>query len=167
MDRLFYYDTKIGRLGIREDGDNITNIYFGEPNIDLEIKENKLVIQESDLIKKAYIQLKEYMDGQRNEFDLPLNPKGTEFLMKVWVELTNIPYGETRSYKDIAIAIGNKKASRAVGMANNKNPIPIVVPCHRVVGSNKKLVGYAGGLDLKEKLLNIEGIFIEKNKVSK
>lgn len=167
MDRLFYYDTKIGRLGIREDGENITNIYFGEPNIDLEIKENKLVIQESDLIKKAYIQLKEYMDGQRNEFDLPLNPKGTEFQKKVWVELSKIPYGETRSYKDIAIAIGNKKASRAVGMANNKNPIPIVVPCHRVVGSNKKLVGYAGGLDLKEKLLNIEGIFIEKNKVSK
>ena len=167
MDRLFYYNTKIGRLGIREDGESITHIYFREPNIDAEIEANKLVVQESYLTKRAYIQLKEYMEGQRKQFELPLNPNGTEFQRKVWNALTKIPYGETRSYKDIAIAVGNEKASRAVGMANNKNPIPIVVPCHRVVGSNKKLVGYAGGLDLKEKLLNIEGIFIEKNKVSK
>lgn len=167
MDRLFYYDTKIGRLGIREDGEGITHIYFREANVDVEIKSNKLVIQESDLIKKTYIQLKEYMEGQRKQFDLPLNPKGTEFQRKVWNALTKIPYGETRSYKDIAIAVGNEKASRAVGMANNKNPIPIVIPCHRVVGSNKKLVGYAGGLDLKEKLLSLEGILVDKNKVNK
>lgn len=167
MDRLFYYDTKIGRLGIREDGEGITHIYFREPNVDAEIEANKLEIQESDLTKKAYIQLKEYMEGQRKQFDLPLNPKGTEFQTRVWNALTKIPYGEIRSYKDIAIAVGNEKASRAVGMANNKNPIPIVIPCHRVVGSNKKLVGYAGGLDLKEKLLSLEGILVDKNKVSK
>ena len=167
MDRLFCYDTKIGKVAIREDGNSITHIYLRETNVDLVIEKNKLTVQESDLIKKAYIQLKEYIDGQRKQFDLPLNLKGTAFQKKVWGELAKIPYGETRSYKDIAIAIGNEKACRAVGMANNKNPIPIVVPCHRVVGSNKKLVGYAGGLDLKEKLLNIEGIFIEKNKVSK
>ena len=167
MDRLFCYDTKIGKLAIREDGNSITHIYLRETNVDLVIEKNKLIVQESDLIKKAYIQLKEYMDGQRKQFDLPLNLKGTEFQKKVWGELAKIPYGETRSYKDIAIAIGNEKACRAVGMANNKNPIPIVIPCHRVVGSNKKLVGYAGGLDLKEELLNLEGISVDKNKVSK
>ena len=163
MDKLFYYDTQIGKLGIRADHIGITNIYFREINI----KEEKVVLEESDLIKDAYIQLEEYMNGQRTQFDLPLNLKGTEFQKKVWSELAKIPYGETRSYKDIAIAIGNEKASRAVGMANNKNPIPIVIPCHRVVGSNKKLVGYAGGLDLKEKLLNLEGILVDKNKVNK
>ena len=155
MDKLFYYDTNIGRIGIREDGEYITNIYFGEQNLDIEIKE-------TDLIKKAYIQLDEYISGNRTEFDLPLKPKGTEFQSKVWLELTKIPYGETKSYKDIAIAVGNEKASRAVGMANNKNPIPIIIPCHRVIGSNKKLVGYAGGLDLKEKLLKIEGVIKDK-----
>lgn len=82
--------------------------------------------------------------------------KGTEFQKKVWKQLTYIPYGETRTYKEIAVAIGNPKASRAVGMANNKNPITIVVPCHRVVGSNGKMVGYAGGLDMKKKLLDLE-----------
>lgn len=167
MDRLFCYDTKIGKVAIRENGNSITHIYLRETNVDLVIEKNKLIVQESDLIKKAYIQLKEYIDGQRKQFDLPLNLKGTAFQKKVWGELAKIPYGETRSYKDIAIAIGNEKACRAVGMANNKNPIPIVIPCHRVVGSNKKLVGYAGGLDLKEELLNLEGISVDKNKVSK
>lgn len=167
MDRLFYYDTKIGRLGIREDGESITHIYFREPNVEVEIEQNRLLLEESDLIKMAYIQLSEYIEGQRKQFDLPLDPKGTEFQRKVWKELTKIPYGETRSYKEVAIAIGNEKASKAIGMANNKNPIPIVIPCHRVVGSNKKLVGYAGGLDLKEKLLNLEGILVDKNKVNK
>ena len=162
MDKLFYYNTKIGRLGIREDEIGITNIYFREINT----KED-VVLEESYLIKKAYIQIEEYIDGKRTKFELPLNLKGTEFQKNVWRELIKIPYGETRSYKDIAIAVGNEKASRAVGMANNKNPIPIVIPCHRVVGSNKKLVGYAGGLDLKEKLLNLEGILVDKNKVNK
>ena len=98
---------------------------------------------------------------------MPLHPNGTEFQIKVWKALTEIPYGETRSYKDIAISIGNEKACRAVGMANNKNPIPIIIPCHRVIGANKKLVGYAGGLDLKERLLDLEGISVQKNKVNK
>lgn len=162
MDKLFYYNTKIGRLGIREDEIGITNIYFREINT----KED-VVLEESYLIKKAYIQIEEYIDGKRIKFELPLNLKGTEFQKNVWRELIKIPYGETRSYKDIAIAVGNEKASRAVGMANNKNPIPIVVPCHRVVGSNKKLVGYAGGLDIKEKLLNLEGISVKNDKIYK
>ncbi len=87
---------------------------------------------------------------------MPLNPNGTVFQKKVWNALCNIPYGETRSYKQVAEAVGNNKASRAVGMANNKNPIMIVIPCHRVIGSNGSLVGYAGGLDIKEKLLFLE-----------
>ena len=161
MDRLFFYNTKIGKLGIREDGKNITHIYLRDKDID----KDKVVIEESDLIKRAYIQIDEYIKGKRKIFDLPLNPNGTEFQKKVWKALTEIPYGETTSYKDIAVTLGNEKACRAVGMANNKNPIPIIIPCHRVIGANKKLVGYAGGLDLKKMLLNLEGISVQEDKV--
>ena len=163
MNKLFFYDTKLGRLGIRDNSQNITNLYFESENI----SRDDVIIEESDLTKLAYTQIREYLDGQRKVFDLPLHPNGTEFQIKVWKALTEIPYGETRSYKDIAISIGNEKACRAVGMANNKNPIPIIIPCHRVIGANKKLVGYAGGLDLKERLLDLEGISVQKNKVNK
>ncbi|MGB4439469.1 MAG: methylated-DNA--[protein]-cysteine S-methyltransferase, partial [Sedimentibacter sp.] len=111
---------------------------------------------ETKLINNASNQLNEYLNGIRTAFDLPLNPEGTEFQKKVWTALCEIPYGETRSYKQIAEAAGNSKASRAVGMANNKNPIMIFIPCHRVIGANGSLVGYAGGLDMKEKLLALE-----------
>lgn len=107
----------------------------------------------SDLV---YSQLLEFFSGKRTSFDFEYELRGTDFQKKVWNALCDIPYGETRSYKDIAIAIGNPKASRAVGNANNKNPITIVVPCHRVIGANGKLVGYAGGLEMKQKLLTIE-----------
>jgi len=110
----------------------------------------------SALIDKAAAQLEEYFDGERREFDLPLNPSGTPFQMAVWKELLAIPYGETRSYKQIAQNIGNPKALRAVGMANNRNPISIIIPCHRVIGSDGSLVGYGGGLDMKQKLLDLE-----------
>ena len=163
MDKLFFYDTELGRLGIRDNSQNITNLYFESENI----SRDDVIIEESDLTKLAYTQIREYLDGQRKVFDLPLHPNGTEFQIKVWKALTEIPYGETRSYKDIAISIGNEKACRAVGMANNKNPIPIIIPCHIVIGANKKLVGYAGGLDLKERLLDLEGISVQKNKVNK
>ncbi len=105
----------------------------------------------------VYGQLLEYFDGKRRCFDVPYKLIGTDFQKKVWSALCDIPYGETRSYKDIAIAVGNEKACRAVGMANNKNPISIIVPCHRVIGASGKLVGYAGGLTMKEFLLNMEG----------
>ena len=101
-------------------------------------------------------QLNEYFDGKRQTFDFATNAKGTEFQKRVWIALQNIPYGELYSYKQIAEIIGNPKASRAVGMANNKNSLPIVIPCHRVVGSNGKLVGYAYGLDMKKYLIDIE-----------
>jgi methylated-DNA-[protein]-cysteine S-methyltransferase len=101
-------------------------------------------------------QLTEYFAGKRQQFDLPLDFEGTEFQQKVWQALLTIPFGETRSYRDIAEQIGNVKAVRAVGAANGKNPISIIAPCHRVVGANGKLVGFAGGLDNKDILLKIE-----------
>lgn len=108
------------------------------------------------LTDQVYTQIMEYLQGKRRVFDFPYELRGTEFQKKVWNQLCKIPYGETRTYKDIAIAIGNPKASRAVGMANNKNPIAIAVPCHRVIGANGTLVGYAGGLDMKAALLELE-----------
>lgn len=101
-------------------------------------------------------QLNEYFLGQRTQFDLPLDFEGTEFQKKIWQALLTIPFGETRSYKQIAEQIGNVKAVRAVGAANGKNPISIIAPCHRVIGQNGKLVGFAGGLENKEILLKIE-----------
>jgi methylated-DNA-[protein]-cysteine S-methyltransferase len=112
--------------------------------------------QETPLIKEAYRQLSEYLKGERKGFDLPLLIKGTTFQQQVWKALLEIPYGETRSYKQIAVAIGNPKAVRAVGMANNRNPLLIVVPCHRVIGANGKLVGYGAGIEKKEFLLRLE-----------
>ena len=111
---------------------------------------------ETPLIKEAYRQLSEYLMGKRIRFDLPLNPRGTEFQQQVWKALCDIPYGETRSYKQIAETIGNPRAVRAVGMANNRNPLLIVIPCHRVIGANGKLVGYGTGIAMKEYLLKLE-----------
>ena len=111
---------------------------------------------ETPLLREAYKQLSEYLIGKRQNFDLPLNPRGTVFQQQVWEALSDIPYGETRSYKQIAEAIGNPKAVRAVGMANNRNPLLIVVPCHRVIGANGKLVGYGAGIEKKEFLLKLE-----------
>ncbi len=104
----------------------------------------------------VFNQLSEYFEGMRKTFDFSYELNGTPFQKKVWNALLEIPYGETRSYKDIAKSIGNEKASRAIGMANNKNPIIIVVPCHRVIGSDGNLVGYAGGIDSKKYLLELE-----------
>ncbi len=108
------------------------------------------------MTEAVFAQFCEYLAGKRKHFDIAYRLKGTDFQKKVWQALCAIPYGETRTYKDIALAIGNEKASRAVGLANNKNPITIIVPCHRVIGSSGKLVGYAGGLEMKSFLLDME-----------
>ena len=150
MINYFCYDTEIGRIKISEKDEKIIGLVFSDYKKEDEIE------KETDAIRKTYLQLKEYLSGKRKNFDIEIEMIGTEFQKKVWKELLKIPYGETRSYKDIAIAIGNEKACRAVGNANNKNPIAIIVPCHRVVGSNGSMTGYAGGLDIKEKLLKIE-----------
>ncbi|MEA5093408.1 MAG: methylated-DNA--[protein]-cysteine S-methyltransferase [Sedimentibacter saalensis] len=149
MKNIFVFQTKIGIVAIEDNGTEITDVNVISENHSIEVNE-------TSLLKNAALQLNEYLEGKRNSFDLPLNPNGTEFQKKVWAALCDIPYGETRSYKQIAEYIGNPKACRAVGMANNKNPIMIFIPCHRVVGSDGSLTGYAGGLDMKEKLLSLE-----------
>ena len=109
------------------------------------------------LALEAARQLRAYFAGELRQFDLPLDLHGTDFQRRVWKKLVGIPYGETRSYRQIAQAIGSPQAVRAVGAANGANPIPIVVPCHRVIGASGKLVGYGGGLPLKKRLLELEG----------
>lgn len=143
-----YVSSPIGLLEICAYEDAIKSIYFAEVELH---EESKISI-----IEQAKMQLEEYFEGKRKEFDLKLALSGTDFQLRVWNELTNIPYGQTVSYGEIAKRIGNPKASRAVGGANNKNPISIVVPCHRVIGANKKMVGYGGGLWRKEGLLKLE-----------
>ena len=150
MKSIFYYDTDIGKISIAENDGFITHVLFGNEKL------NDITVEETPLIKEAHKQIEEYLKGQRSLFDLPLAPSGTEFQKRVWNALKNIPYGKTVSYKDIAIEAGNEKASRAVGMANNKNPISIIIPCHRVIGKNGKLVGYGGGIEIKEYLLRLE-----------
>lgn len=145
-----YYKTKIGTILIEEDENKISRLTIAKENNIEGIK------KETPLIKKAFIEVKEYLDGKRKEFDLPLLMKGTPFQIKVWEALKTIPYGETRCYQEIARQIGNEKAVRAVGGANHNNQIMIVIPCHRVIGKNKKLVGFGAGLDVKEALLEIE-----------
>ena len=110
------------------------------------------------LLLEACRQLREYFAGERKAFALPLAPAGTEFQKKVWAALRDIPWGETRSYGDIARAIGKPTACRAVGMANGRNPLPIFIPCHRVIGTNGSITGYSGGLEKKRFLLRLEGI---------
>lgn len=149
---ISYFDSPLGKIGITEKNQKITNVFF-----ESEMPPKQVFIEkETLLLKKAKVQLEEYFNGKRKIFDLPLQPKGTTFMERDWTELQKIPYGTTCSYKEIAIALGNPKACRAVGMANNRNPIAIIIPCHRVIGANGKLVGYAGGLHLKTFLLELE-----------
>ncbi|WP_156295297.1 methylated-DNA--[protein]-cysteine S-methyltransferase [Jeotgalibaca dankookensis] len=143
------YQSPIGAYLIGADDTNILAID--------RIDETETIIQkETPLLRVAKQQLSEYFAGQRTVFDLPIKTAGTAFQQQVWQALKAIPYGETRSYKEIAAAIDNPKAVRAVGGANNKNPISIVIPCHRVIGSSGQLVGYGGGLDAKVFLLALE-----------
>ena len=147
----YYKYTKIGYLTIVEENSAITNIFFGKKFPEGNQKPSSVIL-------KAFNEIEEFLDGTRRNFSIKLNPKGTSFQKQVWNALMQIPYGQTRSYKEIAVTIKNSNASRAVGMANNKNPIPIIIPCHRVIGTDGKLVGYAGGLKIKETLLGIEQV---------
>ncbi len=151
-----YRITKIGRIGISEENDFITNLYL--PDGSANTAENG----DSPLIREAFRRLEQYFNGSLKEFSLPLKPKGTAFMRKVWKALCTVPYGETASYKDIAAMINNPKAARAVGQANNRNPIPIFIPCHRIIGSSGNLTGYSGGLAVKKQLLDLERDFMCK-----
>lgn len=150
MEKICFYDTPAGRIGIAEEDGSLTRVTFcTEPPAGA-------ALEETPLIARCKAELDAFFAGERKEFDLPLHLKGTAFQQKVWAALLEIPYGETRTYGEIAAAIGSPKAARAVGMANNRNPVSILVPCHRVIGSNGKLVGYGGGLDKKAFLLELE-----------
>lgn len=153
MKNYFFYDTPIGRVAIAEEGGSLAELHFERQAGRL----GGVSVRETPAHKEAYRQLLEYFDGARKKFELPLSPKGTAFQMKVWQALTEIPYGETRTYGQIAALTGNPKASRAVGLANNRNPLPVFIPCHRVIGSDGRLVGFGGGLDVKAYLLKLEG----------
>jgi len=151
MKKIFFYKTEIGRIGIIEEGNFITNLYFQRENIPQDA-----VVYETEILKEAGEQLQSYLLGRRKNFTLPLAPSGTDFLLCVWKSICTIPYGETRSYQKIAQSIGNKNASRGIGLASNQNPIPILIPCHRVIGANGKLTGYRLGLQIKAHLLELE-----------
>ncbi len=144
--KIYNIQGKFIRISV-ENG-SVTEIRFVDKFIDMD--------SQNELCDIAALQLGEYFEGKRKSFDLPLNPKGTAFQQKVWQELSRIPYAQTRSYKQIATLIGNPNASRAVGSANNRNPLHIVIPCHRVISSNGSLAGYAAGLENKQFLLHIE-----------
>ena len=150
MQNLYFYQTPLGEIGIAQNEAAITNLYFPDETLP------QIPIQETALLNQAGQELADYFAGNRKYFDLPLAPAGTIFQKAVWQSLTEIPYAATRTYKDIAFKIANPKACRAVGQANNKNPIPILIPCHRVIGSNGSLVGYASGLAIKKYLLELE-----------
>jgi methylated-DNA-[protein]-cysteine S-methyltransferase len=153
-----YYNSEICQLILVGDENGLSHIHMNtdERKRTFEILDEW--IEDVDFFADTIKQLESYISGERREFDIVLNPSGTAFQKQVWDKLITIPYGEVRSYKEIAIMIGNEKASRAVGMANGKNPIPIIIPCHRVIGSNGGLTGYAFGLAIKEKLLDLEKI---------
>ena len=154
MKNVFYYTTDIGIIGIAENGVGITNIFFSKNDDPGDL--GRMNLKETTLIRDAGKQIDEYFKGERKIFELPLETKGTPFQKAAWEALLTIPYGETRSYKQMAEQVGSSKAYRAVGMANNRNPIAIVIPCHRVIGASGKLVGYGGGLHIKEYLLELE-----------
>jgi methylated-DNA-[protein]-cysteine S-methyltransferase len=149
-----YFDSPVGSLLLVADDQGLREINF--PKDGRPAASDASWHKDVKFLREPIRQLRAYFAGKLEEFDLPLVPIGTAFQQNVWNELLRIPYGETISYGELARRIGNPKASRAVGLANGSNPIPIIVPCHRVIGSNGKLTGYGGGLPIKEKLLALE-----------
>ena len=154
---MTYYtsmDSPLGRLLLMSDGEALTGLYMNPlPKLETNGTESETAAP----FPEAKQQLAAYFAGERRGFDLPLSPIGTEFQKRVWDELLNIPYGATISYGELARRIGDPKASRAVGLANGRNPISVIIPCHRVIGASGKLTGYGGGLSRKETLLALEG----------
>lgn len=160
MKYFSYCSSPLGDMQMIEENNSLTHLNLSVNQIlPADFPKGSITQKDTPLISSAKRQLDEYFQGKRKSFDLPLAPSGTQFQQKVWNALCTIPYGETRSYKEIAAQIQNPKGCRAVGMANNRNPIMIIIPCHRVIGSNGSLVGYAGGLDIKQWLLAHEKRF--------
>jgi len=140
-------DTPIGELTLIGDEDALTGVFMGPTPVDPSWTHDPAQLAE------AVTQFEQYFAGERTEFDLPLAPRGTEFQHRVWGMLREIPYGETTTYGALAIRLGNPRTVRAVGLANGRNPLPIIVPCHRVIGADGSLVGFGGGLERKRALL--------------
>jgi methylated-DNA-[protein]-cysteine S-methyltransferase len=161
MNIFCYVDSPIGRLMLTSDGASLTglymNLYRNKPTKRPTPSADWMLNATKDPLQAAARQLQEYFAVKRRAFDLPLNPQGTEFQQRVWRELVQIPFGETRSYGQLAKLLGNPNGSRAVGLANGRNPIALIVPCHRVIGADGSLTGFGGGLDRKEWLLSHEG----------
>lgn len=151
MKSLLFHTTGIGRLAIVGNDKFITNLYFANETLPDNLKEEK-----NPLLEEAAVQLDEYLAGNRRYFTLPLKPEGTFFRQKVWDYLLKIPYGKLVTYKDIAVDIGNPQAYRAVALACKNNPVPIFIPCHRVIKSDGKREGYKAGYDVKKKLIALE-----------
>lgn len=147
------FSSPLGPLYIMEEEGLLTELGFGEAPCGVEERD-------TEVLSEAREQLEAYFAGTRKAFSLPLSVSGTAFQCKVWEALQSIPYGETRSYQDIALQVGNVQAVRAVGGANHKNRIAILIPCHRVIGKNGKLVGYAGGMEYKQALLELEKRYV-------
>lgn len=168
-----FMDSPIGRLRIVEHEGQIKEISMADLpgarlNSDGTVIKSvetfpQAITEKTEILIRAERQLREYFAGSRKIFDLPLSPNGTAFFQSVWTALQAIPYGETRTYGDIAREIKRPTAARAVGMANHHNPIMIVIPCHRVIGANGQLTGYAGGMEIKQKLLDLENRHKEVN----
>lgn len=153
MKAIVFFDGLLGRYALEENEGQLTRVWLGDR---ITLAPADVDIRETPLLKEAKAQLDAYFAGRLKVFELPLAPAGTEFQMKVWNALCDIPYGETITYGQLAGRCGNANASRAVGMANSRNPLPVFIPCHRVVGTGGKLTGYTGGLDIKVKLLQLE-----------
>ena len=148
------FDTPLGTMAVEEENGSIVRLYL--PNRPMP----RLMPHKTPLLERAEGQILEYLNGQRQVFDLPLAPVGTPFQQQAWQALREIPFGQTRSYGEQARAIGRPGAARAVGMANRSNPIPILIPCHRVIGADGSLTGYVAGMELKRALLEVEGVKI-------
>ena len=150
---FWMFDTPIGYMALGAENGSLIRVYL--PNAPTP----RLMPRKTPLLERAEQQLQEYFRGDRKMFDLPLAPEGTDFQKRVWTALQTIPYGETRTYKQLASMANCPQGYRAVGMANNRNPLPILIPCHRVIGADGSMTGYTGGMELKRALLELEKKF--------
>ncbi len=150
------FDTPFCEIILVGDEDGLTNLHLNTDKGKRQFEISPEWIKKDVFFQEQKSQIIEYCYGKRKRFSIKLNPRGTDYQKNVWQTLSAIPYGELRTYGEIATAIGNPKAARAVGMANSKNPLPLIIPCHRVVGTNGKLTGFAHGLNMKEQLIDFE-----------
>ena len=162
MNPVLYRDYPIGVLGLMENGQGLSRVFLRRKGVEYGFPEG-----ETPLTARAAAELEEYFERRRDVFTVPLSPHGTQFQLAVWRALRDIPYGQTRTYGEIAGSVGRPGAARAVGMANHDNPLLIFTPCHRVVGKDGALTGFACGLEVKRSLLELEGARVIRSKISR